>query len=148
MASATVVPAVAVVALLAIACGARTDLETPCDAAALAYCEANGCPMAGPSQGTEAALGAWCIASPQFAASVTGVGTCITPAGTTWAIDVKTTDAAGDDVYLLYDPSTGQLIGVSTRAPGDAGTDEHDYGACDEGLGLISCTTTLVTCAE
>lgn len=148
MAIAPFVTSVATVSLLAIACGARTDLETPCDAAAIAYCEANACPMAGPSEGTEAALGPWCIASPQFAPSVTGIGTCITPAGTPWAIDVKTTDAAGDDLYLLYDPTTGQLIGVSTRAPGGDGTDEHDYGSCDEGLGIISCTTTLVTCAE
>jgi len=147
MASTPVAPGVAALAVLVAACGAKTDLVPDCDSAAIGYCQANGCPELGPPTGTTASLGLYCAASPSFAPRVAGIGTCLTPSGQTWAIDVKSLDASGASVYLLYDPTSGQLIGVTTFEPtGDGGTSERDYGSCGAGLGIISCETTLLPC--
>jgi hypothetical protein len=80
---------------------------------------------------------------------VTGFGTCTTSAGQAWAIDVRTSDASGGVVYLLYDPSSAQLLSVSTVEPGvgvgDAGL-ETDYGSCGQHLGIVTCAGEAFTC--
>jgi hypothetical protein len=134
--------------LLAASCGGRTVLSEPdCDAAAIAYCQTTGCPFTGPASSTAAGVTAWCTAASAFAPRVTGYGTCLTPAGQAWAIDVKASDANGNELYLLYDPTSGRLLSVSTVAPGDGGT-EQDYGTCGEGTGIVRCTGVLFSCAR
>jgi hypothetical protein len=133
--------------LVAAACGGRSPLSVPdCNAPALAYCRTNGCPFTGPASGTGPGLTAWWISATAFSPRVTGYGNCITPAGEPWAIDVKASDALGNDLYLLYDPTTGQLLSVSTFGPGDAGAGEHDYGTCGENSGIVTCSAVRFTC--
>jgi hypothetical protein len=135
------------------ACGGRVDSSTvaACSAPALAYCQANGCAVAGPSAGTAAAVTAWCASWPALAPRVTGFGTCTTSAGDTWAIDVRTADANGGTVYLLFDPASGQLVSVSTLEPGGAGGDggpvETDYGTCGERHGIVTCSGVAFACS-
>jgi len=133
--------------LVAAACGGRSQLSVPdCNAPAVAYCQTNGCPFTGPASSTAAGVTAWCSAAGSFAPRVTGYGTCTTPGGQPWATDVKASDALGNELYLLYDPTSGRLLSVSTIAPGDSGTGEQDYGTCGEGTGIVTCAGVLFTC--
>jgi hypothetical protein len=133
--------------LVAAACGGRSTLSVPdCNAAAVTYCQANGCPFTGPASSTAAGLTTWCSAASAFSARVTGYGTCVTPAGEPWAIDVKASDAHGNELYVLYDPTTSQLLSVSTLAPGDSGTGEQDYGTCGENTGIVTCSSVVFAC--
>jgi hypothetical protein len=133
--------------LLAAACGGRSQLSVPdCNAAAVTYCQTNGCPFTGPASSTAAGLTAWCSAASAFSPRVTGYGVCTTPAGQVWANDVKASDAHGNELYLLYDPATGQLLSVSTRGPGDSGAGEEDYGTCGENSGIVTCSGVVFAC--
>jgi hypothetical protein len=134
--------------LVAAACGGRSELSVPdCNAAAVAYCQTGGCPITGPASSTGAGLAAWCAASLAFAPRVTGYGTCTTPDGQLWANDVVASDALGNTLYLLYDPSSGQLVSVSTLGPGDSPTQEKDYGTCGQSAGIVRCAApVLFTC--
>jgi len=133
--------------LVAAACGGRSPLPVPdCDAAALAYCQTDGCPFLGPAASSASAIVAWCSASGAFSARVTGYGMCLTPGGQPWALDVKATDAQGNTLYVLYDPVTAQLLSVSTLGPGDSGTGEQDYGTCGENTGIVTCSGVVFTC--
>jgi hypothetical protein len=143
------------------ACGGRVDpasmsdgsapFASDCADSAVSYCQANGCPLTGPATSTAAAVDSWCAASPALAPRVTGFGTCTTPSGQEWAIDVRTSDATGGTVYLLYDPASARLVSVSTLEPaagsGDGGPIETDYGSCGEHLGIITCAGVAFTCA-
>jgi hypothetical protein len=104
--------------------------------------------LTGPASGTAAGVTAWCNTSSAFSPRVTGYGNCTTPAGEPWAIDVKASDALGHDLYLLYDPTSGELLSVSTFGPGDAGTGEQDYGTCGESTGIVTCSAVRFTCAR
>ena len=147
MASRNVFGVTALGLLVAAACGGRSPLTVPdCNAPAVAYCRANGCPFTGPASGTAAGITAWCTAASAFSPRVTGYGNCTTPAGEPWAIDVKASDALGHDLYLLYDPTSGELLSVSTFGPGDAGTGEQDYGTCGESTGIVTCSAVRFTC--
>jgi len=133
--------------LVATACGGRSPLPVPdCDAPALTFCQTDGCPFLGPAASTATAITAWCSASGAFSARVTGYGTCLTPAGLPWAIDVKATDTHGNTHYALYDPVTAQLLSVSTLAPGDGGMGETDYGTCGENTGIVTCSSVVFAC--
>ena len=90
-----------------------------------------------------AALTQWCQAWPALAARVTGVGTCTTPDGQTWATDVRLADADGGTLYLLYDPASGDLVSVSTIASGG----ETDYGTCGAHSGIVTCAGAAYRCA-
>jgi hypothetical protein len=126
--------------LVAAACGGRSPLSVPdCNAAAVSFCQSDGCPFTGPAASTSAALTAWCSAAAAFSARVTGYGTCLTPAGEPWAIDVKASDTHGNVLYVLYDPTSGELLSVSTIALGDGGTGEQDYGTCGQNTGIVTC---------
>jgi hypothetical protein len=137
---------VAALAVLVAACGARTDTVPECDTAAVEYCQTNGCPLTGPTADSTPALDVWCSGAPSYAPFVTGIGSCKTPTGSVWAIDVETVDATGSTVYLLYDPTSTKLVEVSIVAPGGNGAGAQDYGACGVGVGIISCVSTLVRC--
>ncbi len=132
----------------AASCGGRSQLSVPdCNAAAVAYCQTGGCPITGPASTTAPGLAAWCAASPAFAPRVTGYGTCTTPDGRLWANDVEASDALGNTLYLLYDPSSGELVSVSALGPGDGATGEQDYGTCGQSAGIVSCSGPLLfTC--
>jgi predicted small lipoprotein YifL len=140
--------AAAALALLSIpACGGRSPLSVPdCNAAALAYCQTDGCPFLGPASSTPAGVSAWCSAAGAFSPRVTGYGSCTDPAGQIWATDVMATDGHGNVLYLLYDPATAELLSVSTVSPGDAATDQVDYGTCGESAGLVSCKSSVYAC--
>jgi hypothetical protein len=135
-------------ALVLVACAGRSELPVPdCNAPAVDYCQANGCPFTGPASSSETDVGAWCSSAPVFAARVTGAGTCTTPGGQTWAIDVRASDGTGAQLYVLYDPSSAQLLSVSTVGAGVGDGGEVDYGTCDNS-GIVTCTTTPVSCAR
>ena len=150
--AATLLLAAPALALLAASCGGRVALDVPgCSADAVTYCDAHGCPLTGPSSATPTAVSTWCTGSLAFAPSVTGYGTCTTPAGEPWAIEVRALDATGAFLYVLYDPASGQLLDVSTvqgAATVDGGTGEKDYGTCGEHTGVVTCTTTPFSCAR
>ncbi len=131
-------------AALAAACGGRVDASTvaACGAPAIAYCESNGCPLTGPASASVADAEAWCRAAPAaFASRVRGFGTCSTSNGAIWAEAVEASDATGGALWVLYDPTTGQLVNVSTLDPSatDGGTSETDYGSCAQHSGIVSC---------
>jgi hypothetical protein len=132
--------------LLVAACGGRSPLSVPdCNAAAVSFCQTDGCPFTGPAASTDAALTAWCSAVGAFSARVTGYGTCLTPAGEPWALDVQATDTRGNQLYVLYDLTSGELLSASTIALGDGGI-EQDYGTCGESVGIVRCSHPLYTC--
>ena len=135
----------AVLALVA-ACGGRVDPSAGCSAAAVAYCQANGCPLTGPTSNAPATLEAWCTQWPAMASRVTGSGTCTTTDGRTWAIDVRLSDTAGGTLYLLYDPTSGDLLSASTLGAGGAGSGETDYGTCGAHSGLVTCAGAAFRC--
>jgi hypothetical protein len=141
-----------VLGLLAVACGGRVELDVPdCNADAVAYCSASGCPLTGPTAATPSAVTTWCVGSTAFASRVNGYGTCTTPGGQPWATEVRATDASGALLYLLYDPSSGSLLSVSTvpiTAATDGGTGEKDYGTCGAHTGIVTCATTTFSCAR
>jgi hypothetical protein len=133
--------AAALVLLVIAACGGRSPLDVPaCNAPATAYCQTDGCPFTGPAANTPEAIMAWCSAAAAFAPRVVGYGPCVTPGGQPWATAVQATDASGDSLYVLYDPTTGELLSVSTLAPGsDGGSGETNYGTCGENTGIVDC---------
>jgi hypothetical protein len=140
------VVAAAIALAMVAACGGRVDLSTDCSAPAVAYCEANGCPLTGPASSAPAALRDWCNQWPALAARVTGSGSCTTADGTMWATDVRLSQPGGGTLYLLYDPSSGQLVSVSTLG-GDGGAGETDYGTCGARSGIVTCAGAAFRCA-
>jgi hypothetical protein len=143
-----ILPGAAALGLVLAACGGRVALDVPdCSGDAVAYCKTDGCPLTGPAASTPTGVSVWCTGSTAFAPRVTGYGTCTTPAGQVWATDVRATDATGAELFVLYDPASGQLLSVSTVASGDAGA-EHDYGTCGAHSGIVTCTTVAFTCAR
>jgi hypothetical protein len=119
------------------------DLSAACSTAAVAYCQANGCPLTGPTSNAPATIEAWCTQWPAMAGRVTGYGTCTTADGHTWAIDVRLSDTGGGTSYLLYDPTSGDLVSVSTIG---AGAGETDYGTCGAHSGIVTCAGTAFRC--
>jgi hypothetical protein len=144
----TVEALVAAIAVAAVAaCGGRIDPLADCKEPADAYCQANGCPLTGPTASSPASLQAWCQAWPALASKVTGIGACTKTDGTTWATDVRLSWESGGSLYLLYDPTTGALVNVSTLASaqgGDAG--QTDYGTCEARSGIVTCATVGALC--
>lgn len=135
------------IAATVAACGGRVDLSTACSTAAVAYCQANGCPLTGPTSNAPATIQAWCAQWPSMAPRVTGAGICSTTDGQTWAVDVRLADAGGGTLYLLYDPTSGDLVSVSTIGAGtDAGTGETDYGTCGAHSGIVTCAGSGFRC--
>jgi len=142
-------PAAMMVLGLVVACGGRVDLSVPdCSADAVTYCKANGCPLTGPAASTAGAVATWCAASPTVAPRVTAFGACTVSGGATWATNVKATDASGNLLYLLYDPTSAALLSVTTIGAGDGGKGEQDYGYCGEHSGIVSCTDAVFTCGQ
>jgi hypothetical protein len=92
----------------------------------------------------------WCAGAGVVAPRVTGFGACVEASGQVWATNVRATDGQGAVLFLLYDPASAQLLGISTIAPGDAGADggghETDYGTCDVQSGVVTCTDTDYAC--
>jgi hypothetical protein len=151
---AALVLAVALVAAAALAaCGGKVDASTAggCNAPSLAWCGDHGCPATGPSASAIDSVTAWCAANPSIAARVTGFGTCTAPDSTTWANDVKIGDGTGGAAYLLYDPTSGQLVHVTTVDPsvagqGDGGAEQTDYGTCGVHGGVVTCHGAAFRC--
>jgi hypothetical protein len=142
-------------AIAAAGCGGKVDESTAggCNAASLGWCADHGCPDAGPSASTADAVSAWCAANPGVAARVTGFGTCTAPDGATWAVDVKIGDGTGGAAYLLYDPSSAQLVHVTTLDPavagtGDGGPEQTDYGTCGVRGSVVTCHGSAFRCAQ
>jgi hypothetical protein len=137
--------------VLAAACHGQVDL-TPsvCGSPAYDYCQSNDCPVTGPTSSTAAAVQTWCAGAGVVAPRVTGFGACVEASGHVWATNVRATDGQGAVLFLLYDPASAQLLGISTIAPGDAGADggghETDYGTCDVQSGVVTCTDTDYAC--
>jgi hypothetical protein len=138
--------AIVLVLATVAACRGRVDASTDCSATAIAYCDANGCPLTGPASGAPAALQEWCAAWPSLAARVTGSGTCTTADGGIWATDVRLSDPDGGTLYLLYDPASSQLVSVSTLGGDAGGTGEADYGTCGANSGIVTCTGAAFRC--
>src|SRR5271154_1253937 len=102
IAPARVASSAAALLLVLAACTGQIDRSIPqCSAAAVSYCQTNGCPLTGPTASDASTVDAWCASTPALAPRVTGFGTCTLASGATWAINVRATDASGDILYLL-----------------------------------------------
>lgn len=99
-----------------------------CNADAITYCEANGCPLSGPFAG-RMTWNTWCTSIGPFASQVDALGSCAlatTPNGPEVATEVALLPS--DETELLYDVTSQVLVEV--RIWETSSREWRVYGSC------------------